>query len=141
MNDGGFERVTHSDRALYGTRKLLLCGFPVPAQSKFGTVLQMAGLAELPVVWVDEARQDDTLSNLFDLPHGTGEGKASTLDRAVIVGGITEKQLHALMSTCRKTGMRQTLWAVLTPTSENWSLSSLLSELNAERKALARRKK
>jgi hypothetical protein len=45
------------------------------------------------------------------------------------------------MTLCRKTGMQQSLWAALTPTSETWPLGQLLSELQAERKALSERRK
>jgi hypothetical protein len=40
MNDAKFEKVSRSDKTLYGPRKLLLCGFADAAQPKFLTVLQ-----------------------------------------------------------------------------------------------------
>jgi len=52
MTDDGFQKVDQSDSLLYGPRKLLLCGFPAHAQSKFMTLLKMIGLSEMPVVWV-----------------------------------------------------------------------------------------
>ncbi len=139
MTDGTFERVRHSDSRMYGPPKLLLCGFPAPAQPKFMTVLQMAGLQAVPIVWANDEKQ--TLSALLGLPDGTGVGSGSTLPRAIIVSGITENQLHGLMTICRKTGMQQALWAALTPTSETWPLAQLLAELQAERKALSGRRK
>ena len=126
---------------MYGPSKLLLCGFAAAAQSKFMTVLDMAGLKDIPVVWVNQALSEKRLSELLDLSNGNGEGKGSTLPRAIIVSGITENQLHALMTLCRKTGMQQALWAVLTPTSETWPLEQLLAELQAERKALSKSSK
>jgi len=68
-----------------------------------------------------------------------GLGASSDLPRAVIVSGIQEKQLHALMALCRKTGMQPDLWAVLTPISEKWTLQALLSELQAEKRAFRRK--
>jgi len=44
------------------------------------------------------------------------------------------------MNMGRKTGMKPVLWAALTPTSEIWSVKSLLAELTAERKAMSQRK-
>jgi hypothetical protein len=35
MTDGTFEKVQHSDNRMYGPPKLLICGFPAPAQPKF----------------------------------------------------------------------------------------------------------
>lgn len=141
MTDGTFEKVQRTDKPMYGPRKLLLCGFPAQAQPKFAAVLGMAGLAGTAVLWANQAHAPQTLSELVDLPDGTGTGEDSTLARAVIVSGITENQLHALMNLCRKTGMKPALWAALTPTSETWPLSHLLEELQAERKALSRRKR
>jgi hypothetical protein len=139
--DAKFERVTRSDAPLYGPRKLLLCGFSADAQEKFTRVLEMAGLAEVDSVWADESRAEDTMAGLMQLPDGTGRGTSSGLPRAIIVAGITEKQLHTLMTVCRKTGMQQSLWAVLTPISETWTLAALLAELASERRAMQRRKK
>jgi len=58
MTDAEFQKVTQSDNLLYGPRKLLLCGFPADAQSKFITLLKMIGLSEMPMVWVTEDQAD-----------------------------------------------------------------------------------
>ncbi|MBR9984308.1 MAG: DUF3783 domain-containing protein [Desulfosarcina sp.] len=141
MTDGTFEKVQHSDSRMYGDPKLLLCGFSVTAQPKFMAVLKMAGLQGVDVVWASEENGEETLAALLGLPDGAGAGTGSALPRAVIVSGITENQLHGLMTVCRKTGMQPSLWAALTPTSETWPLGQLLSELKAERKALSERRK
>jgi hypothetical protein len=141
MTDGTFERVQHSDSRMYGTPKLLLCGFAPAAQPKFKTVLKMAGLQDVAVVWANEEDGKATLSALLSLPDGSGAGRGSKLPRAIIVSGITENQLHGLMTFCRKSGMQPSLWAALTPTSETWPLAQLLDELQAERKALSKRRK
>jgi hypothetical protein len=141
MTDGTFEKVQHSDSRMYGVPKLLLCGFSVPAQPKFMEVLKMAGLQEVDVVWANEENGKETLATLLGLPDGAGSDTGSALPRAIIVSGITENQLHGLMTLCRKTGMQQSLWAALTPTSETWPLAQLLGELQAERKALSQRRK
>jgi len=140
MNDAGFEKVTQTDTAMYGPRRLLVCGFSAEAQPKFLTVLKMADMADIPVVWAMASQKDQRLGTLLALDGGHGRGEASDLPRAIIVSGIMEKQLHRLMDICRKTGMKGALWAALTPTSEKWTLSSLLHELSAERTQLANRK-
>jgi ornithine carbamoyltransferase len=101
----------------------------------------MAGVQDIPVVWANETHDQATLSDLLTLPDQTGADMGSTLPRAIIVSGISENQLHGLMTICRKTGMQQSLWAALTPTSETWPLAQLLTELQAERKALSKRGK
>ena len=141
MNDAKFEKVSRSDKTLYGPRKLLLCGFTDTAQPKFLTVLQMVGLADVPTVWVAHDQVETRLQALVDMPDRFGWGGSSELPRAVIVCGITEKQLHALMTVCRKTGMQHALWAVLTPINIQWTMQELLAQIEAERRALQSKKR
>lgn len=141
MPNSTFEKVKRSDTRMYGPPKLMLCGFSATAQPKFMSVLKMAGLGEVPVVWVSQADTKNTLAELLEMPDGSGTDNGSTLPRAIIVSGITENQLHSLMTVCRKTGMQQALWAALTATSETWPMGQLLAELQAERKALSKNRK
>lgn len=141
MADAKFERVARSDQPLYGPKKLLLCGFPVSAQGKFESLVEMLGLSSVPRVWVTDTQGNEPLANLFALEADAGKGTASALPRAVIVGGVTKADLHRLMGGCKKAGMQQVLWAVLTPTSERWTLDALLRELTAERAAMQQRRR
>jgi len=136
MADATFEKITLSDNALYGPEKLIVCGFPAELQSKFKKVLGMAGLEKVPLVWALEHQQQTRLFELIDLSSGSGKGESSTLPRAIIVAGITERQLQTLMAVCRQSGMKKALWATLTPFSEAWLLKDLLAELSAEREAM-----
>lgn len=140
MTQAKFEKISRSDKLLYGSRKLLLSGFSDKAQSKFMTVLKVVGLETIPTVWATSEQGDTRLLDLLELSDQTGRGKSSDLPRAVIVAGITEKELHRLMTVCRKSGMQKALWATLTPTSETWTLKQLLAELSAERQAFQKRK-
>jgi hypothetical protein len=140
MSDGTFEKVQHTDQCMYGPRKLLLCGFSATAQAKFRDLLNLTGLEDIPVVWATAANEDETLAALLGRSDGSGAGLTSTLPRAVIVSGITQNQLHVLMTACRQRGMQPALWAALTPTSESWPLKRLLAELEAERRALSERR-
>ena len=136
MTDATFDKITLSDKPLYGPEKLIVCGFSADVQPKFKAVLSMAGLEQIPLVWALEDHSSTRLSDLVALPSESGKGQSSTLPRAIIVAGISERQLQTLMTVCRETGMKQALWATLTPTSETWQLKDLLAELMAERKAL-----
>ena len=104
-------------------------------------VLEFAGMREMPRTWVTHHQADSLISDLLTLPNGSGFGESSQLPRAIVVSGLTERELIGLMTVCRKTGMKGALWATLTPTSETWTLRDLLAELAAEREALDRRKR
>jgi hypothetical protein len=135
-----FEKVSRSEKLLYGPRKLLLCGFGAETQKKFDAMLGMVGLADVPRVWVATQQGAMTLTDLLELADGSGAEAVSALPRAVIVAGITEAQLISLMTVCKKSGMQAALWAVLTPVSEKWSVNQLLAELAREREALRSKK-
>lgn len=139
MSKPGFEKIGHSEVCLFGPRKLLLCGFGPEAQEKFKALLGMLGLNQLAVVWLSQEHSEESIENLVRLADDSGGMQPSSLPRAVIVSGITQNELHQLISGCRKTGMKQALWAALTPTSIQWPLKHLLAELAAERRALAAR--
>lgn len=136
MVDATFEKVTTSEKPLYGPRKLLLCGFPSAAQPKFETVLGMAALRKVQKIWVTDDQNHMMLSTLLQLPDNSGASVSSTLSRAIIVSGISQNELINLMSLCKKAGMMNALWATLTPVSENWTIRKLLAELAAERQAM-----
>jgi len=135
-----FEKVTRSEKPLYGPRKLMLCGFPAVGQAKFDMVLGLVGIADVPKIWVTAEQAQHSLAEILALPDGSGTGVSSSLPRAVIVSGLIEAQLISLMNVCKKSGMQQALWACLTPVSETWTLQQLLTELAHEREAMQKRK-
>ena len=139
MTDAKFEKVSNTDRPLYGPRKLLLCGFSQSVQPNFSKLLELIGLSEIPKVWVAENKADMRVSELVELQDGTGWGVSSELPRAIIMAGITQNEMHRLMSACRKSRMKPTLWATLTPTSETWTVQNLLNELAAEHRMMQKR--
>ena len=141
MTDAKFERISHTGKPLYGPRKLLLCGFSQNVQPKFLKLLELIDLSDVPKVWVTEDQADKEICELMELEDGTGWDVSSELPRAIIMAGITQKELHRLMSVCRQSTMKPALWAALTPTSETWTIQNLLIELAAEHREMHKRKK
>ena len=140
MSDAGFEKVSPSDKPMYGPRKLLICGFSSEAQPKFVKLLEIIGLSEMPKVWVTDAHAGSLISEVLALEDNTGWKFGSELPRAVIMSGVTQNELHLLMSGSRQAGMKPPLWATLTPTSETWTVQDLLKELAAEHQAMQKKK-
>lgn len=138
MSDGSFQQVTDSeDKLLYGPRKLLLCGFSPEAQDKMVAFLKMIHMDDVPRVWASESDGEIAVEALMARPDDEGRGRDSTLPRAIVMAGITEKELHTLVDACRQAGMRRALFAVLTPVSALWTLGDLIRELGREREALS----
>jgi hypothetical protein len=140
MSDPGFEKIQRSDKRLFGPRKLLLCGFAAEAQPKFKSLLEILEIVDLPLIWILQEQSAETINALVELPDGWGANQSSTLPRAIIVSGISENELHQLMTGCRRAGMKQALWAALTPTSIHWPLQQLLAALSAEHQAMSAKK-
>lgn len=133
-----FSQVSRSAKPLYGPRKLLICGFTPEGQAMIGDVITAAAIDKLPLVYAGSDDLEMSLNDLLTRQDKTGHGKPSRMPAAIIMAGISENELHQLMSSYRNVGMPQPMWATLTPTSENWTLRQLLKELSAERAALAK---
>lgn len=137
MNDKTtFSRVEPTSQPLYGPRKLLICGFTSAGLAALDDVLAAAAIADLPRVFAGSADLEETLAHLLARPDEAGSGQASPMPAAIIMAGITENELHQLISSYRSAGLPNPMWATLTPTSENWTLRQLLKELSAEKAAL-----
>ncbi|NNL77608.1 MAG: DUF3783 domain-containing protein [Desulfobacterales bacterium] len=141
MNDASFEKVSQSNKPLYGPRKLLLCGFSQSVQPKFSELVQLLGLSDIPRVWIIEDQAGISVGDLMQLEDNSGWGVSSELPRAIIMAGITQNELHRLMVGCRKAEMKPPLWATLTTTSETWAIEALLKELAAEHRAMQNKKR
>jgi hypothetical protein len=140
MSDGGFEKVSQSDERMYGPRKLLICGFSADIQPHVVKLLEILKLSDIPRIWVTAEHAGSLISDVLALDDNEGRGLASELPRAIIMSGLTQNELHLLMSGSREAGMKPPLWATLTPTSETWTVQDLLKELAAEHAAMQRRK-
>jgi hypothetical protein len=138
MSEGTFEKVGESDERLFGPRKILVCGFPASAQLIFKNMLSGAGLGDIPVVFAALNQAEKKVGDLLELPGGSGTGQDSGLAIAVILSGVTEAELHAVIRAYRAEKLPVPLWATLTEISAQWKLKDLLHELASEREAFAR---
>jgi hypothetical protein len=137
MNDtSSFSRVSRSSQALYGPRKLLICGFTPEGQTAVDDVIAAAAIQELPLIYARSSDLEILMADILSQVENTGRDEASRMPAAIIMSGITENELHQLISSYRHVGMPEPLWATLTPTSESWTLRQLLTELSAERQAM-----
>jgi len=140
MSEGGFEKVSQSDEPMYGPRKLLICGFSSEIQPHVAKLLEVLKLSDIPRIWVTAEHAGSLISDVLALEDNTGWGVTSELPRSIIMCGLTQNELHLLMSGSREAGMKPPLWATLTPTSESWTIQDLLKELAAEHQAMQQNK-
>ncbi len=140
-HEGTFQRVGKTDQRMYGPRGVLVCGYPASEHSFFLSLMEKNGLAAIPVIFVTDEDAAGTLSAALALEDRHGEGEDSRMARAVVMSGFTQKEIHTLINAYRKSGRPSQLWATLTPVSEKWSVSALLTELAAEAEAVRRQRR
>lgn len=139
MSEGTFKKVGESMEPMYGPRALLVCGFTPSEQKTMIKLLDAIQLQDVPVIFATDADTEACLCELLTLPDQTGRNTDCDIERAVVMSGITEKELQQILSSYKGAGLPRPLWATLTPFSENWALSSLLEELKNERLAMEKR--
>lgn len=132
-----FQPLGETDRELHGTSALIVCGFAATEQDELVDLTRVLGLRTVPIIFIVRGDGSKTLRELALLPDLTGQGGEIPVPRAVIMSGLTEKELHLLMNGYRATDLARPFWATVTPTSETWTIKALLSELVEERKAMS----
>ena len=137
MPASGFSKITNSaKKRLYGPRGCLVCGYTAAEQDILRAMLVRWNFADLPTLFAGAADMDRPVGEILRESTGYGQGQDSHLPRAVILSGVTEKELNTFMAAWKHLGLPPQNWATLTPTSETWPLIYLLTELDLERLAL-----
>lgn len=139
MSDAKMSKVGKSEKRMHGPRKLLVCGYPPLEQEAVCEMVEHEGLTGVDVVFCAPSDGEALMGELFALEHKRGMGEESRMPRAILMGGITENELHQVMGAWRELGFPSQLWAVLTPTSETWTLRALITELQREKQKMAAR--
>ena len=141
MNHGGkFRKVEKSEKKLHGPRKLIVCGYPDLDRRALLSLLAENGFKDLPVIFVTTQDSKKTLSDILTLDDRSGQDDFSQMERALIMSGFTQNELHRLMTAYRNSGLPTQLWATVTPISENWPVEKLLGELAAEAEAFKKQR-
>ena len=141
MTKGNFKKLGESTKPMYGPRAILICGFTPLEHEKIMKLFSNIQFTDVSVIFATTMDNKKHLGELLSRPHQSGKNEDSDNTRAVIMSGITEKELQQLRSSYKKSELSRPLWAALTPSSETWTLSALLDELKKERIALKRNKR
>ena len=137
--EGTFSKVEKTAERMYGQRKLLVCGYPAKEQEGLAACLKEMALTDLPVVFIGEKEGEQCINEILTWNDGHGAGEDSCLNRAVIMSGLTQEELHRLLKSYRESGMPSQLWAAVTPVSQGWRVIDLLKELTKEAEAMRKR--
>lgn len=137
MCASGFSQIGSSaKKRLFGPRAMLVCGYTAAEQGLLLDMIERFRLADLPAIFATADDMDRPVGELLGVAAGHGRGQDSPLPRAVVLSGVTEKELTTIMAAWKHLGLPRQNWATLTPTSETWPLMDLLTELDLERLAL-----
>jgi len=137
-----FSKIGNRTRKrLYGPRRCLACGYTAAEQEILLAMMLRWNFADMPALFAGAADMDRLVGEILAEPAGHGQGQDSPLPRAVILSGLTEKELNTFMAAWKHLSLPPQNWATLTPTSETWALIDLLTELDLERVALQGQKK
>ena len=121
---------------MYGPRAMVVCGYEPQQQQLFLDALRKEQYTNIAVVFADQESIAMPVHELFGQKHCHKLGKESHIPRAVILSGITQRELHSIMDLSKALQFPRQLWATLTPTAETWQLGDLLIALENERKAM-----
>ena len=138
MAKNTFKKVGDSDQRMYGPRGILACGYSPGEQESLLNFLENEGFNGIPVVFVPESEEEKTLGEFFKRSHLSGFQTDPGITQALILSGISERELQRLLSAFRGGAFPRPLLAALTPTSERWSVRTLLRELNREAEEMRR---
>lgn len=137
MGKSDFSRVSGSaKKLLYGQRGALVCGYTVLDQDALLVMMERWNFGDVPVVFAGMDDAERPVGEVLKEPAGHGRGRDSLLPRAIVLSGVTEKELNTFMAAWKHLGLPQQNWAALTPTSEAWTVLDLLAELDMERIAM-----
>jgi len=138
---GQFTKVGKSKKRMYGDRGLLVCGYRPEERTDFLKLVDQVGLSGIRIVFASSQDLGTSVGDILDYENNAGFVGDSDIPRAVVMSGLTQNELHRLLTTYRKAGFTSQLWATLTPISEEWPLENLLNELQAEKKSMENKRK
>ena len=136
-DDAQFESLDQDDQPGVGPDALLLAGFDLDAVATVRDLMAQVGAPTHRVLRCSEAMLPMPLEEALNQ---TRPGKAvepEQLPRAVILSGLSGRQIHAIIDHWKGTGLPRPIWASTTPNNLSFTVRDLLKELLAEQRAMA----
>jgi len=124
--------VGKSKKRMYGPRAIMVSGFTPDERQILLKMFKNKKFKKIPVVYTSDKDKPVLVKEMFQRDNLSGFDENCSLNNAIIMSGLTEKEFHFTMSAYKKTKLPKPLFATLTPTSENWTVDSLVTELKNE---------
>lgn len=138
MSDGTLRPLEMNDTPLYGPKGLLVCGLDEDQASQLEHLIKAMNWQEVPIAYAGIVDINTPVKELFETkPQNQGPMGGV----AVIMGGLTGKQLHQIMAAWRVVELPPCLWATLQEESSAWPLASLLKHLATEHQQMMEARK
>jgi len=130
-----FQKVNKEDTKMQEGREcILVYGFGVKDYSKLKNYCMMMGIRDL--IQVDKDMLNEKVKNILENEIETSECKEAPGDKAIIINAFSGQRLHTFLGNFKRIGLQRPLMATVTPTSLNWTVLELISELQKEREAI-----
>jgi len=113
---------------------LLLCNIPPHKRAKL-QVLALRCACRVQAVPPD--RFGDTLADILSGAAPSGGAAEPFTEELLVMSGLSDRQLDALLAGLRRQKVGVALKAVVTPTNVGWTVQELYAELCREREAFA----
>lgn len=142
MTRKGFSKISSSGEKLFGPRGMIAYGFSMPDQKAIMNHINSLDLPDIPTSFAgDESLAENLLTLLQAKQTKISQQRHASLGKVIILSGLTEEEVHLLLNTWPKTSLPSPLWAVLTPTSQHWTLCSLIKALEGEARVMAQKQR
>lgn len=132
-----FQKINKEDTTTQQGREcILVYGFGAKDYSKLKNYCMMMGIRDL--IQVDKDMLNEKVQNILEDEIKKSECNEAPGDKAIIINAFSGQKLHTFLGNFKRTGLRRPLIATVTPTSLNWTVLELVSELQKEREAIAK---
>ena len=130
-----FEALGNGDEAAFGPPAALIYGLSGDEASRVGSLLERAGAPDHRVVGVTTTMGEWTVGRALGGDDGGQLLPVGKVPRVVLLSGLTDRQVNAVLDAYRTTDLPKPIFAVATPANLEFTVVGLLGDLMAELQA------
>ncbi len=130
-----FKSVSDNDHAkFFGDRALIISGYQ---QDEINIIKQYTNkvLGNVKLCFISEKNYQNKIEEIIQSEE---QQENFEYQKAIILGGIKQKELHYFISNFKYTKLARPLFAAMTEHNAKWNFSDLVEELAKEREEISR---